>query len=295
TRGNLLSAIFGELEPFTAARLTFRRRDLAGFHEALEVAEVGRELLFEALTEQSERLVHDLTRWRTVFDRHPDHRAAVAFGESEADVAARFDVAARKRAPGDALVLAFVGDLRLPPHLSPEGSLGDPVGLTIVQHVHGFDVAKDLGEIVELPPKTIEVLGGTLDRERLDDVHAVLVVAGTIDSQGAVSETVAGDPPREKARAESGRDDSARPLPSRESHGAERGEPGSGGGGDPALGATHVDGQRTPETATPSMLSRFLRFVLDGDDVRSRAFSLHRLLPSETFLAGVAAHRRAPD
>src|SRR5687767_83001 len=97
-----------------AAGLTLRRRDLAGFHELLESAEVFLDLLPRLAAEELGDGKPDASGGGDVVDHDAHFRALPAGPGEEADGAGVVHAGAFERSPGDQLVLLFVDNLRIP-------------------------------------------------------------------------------------------------------------------------------------------------------------------------------------
>src|SRR5690348_899729 len=137
-------------------RLALGRRNLACFHDLLEVAQIFSYLRIGVL---AEHLCHQLAslpcRWG-VFKHHFDDGAAPAWCGCEVDRTCVIDVGVAHRAPRDELVLFFVDDLCVPGDGAACRGIRGPVGVCQVLHRHGLQVLHKARQVLKVAPETIE-------------------------------------------------------------------------------------------------------------------------------------------
>src|SRR5690348_17734484 len=122
------------------AETAIRARDLAGFHDCLEGAKVGAQFLRRCLANETRHGGGGRSTEHLVFELDADLRAALAWRLAELHRAPMGHVGAFERAPSDPLVLAFVGDLRLPFDRSPRRAPDTPMRAPLVDDAHRFEV-----------------------------------------------------------------------------------------------------------------------------------------------------------
>src|SRR5690606_1246959 len=80
-----------------------------------------------------------------------------------------------ERTPCQQLVLAGVGDLRVPLHPGPRRALGDPVGAPVARLPHLLEVVHHARQVLEVTPEAEHLGKGLLDGDALAHDHARLV------------------------------------------------------------------------------------------------------------------------
>src|SRR5581483_3721854 len=123
-----------------------------------------RGLLAEQLREQR---AHSGSR-RVILELHPHFSTPAAFRVAERYRARVCDLGSIQRAPSDQLVFSFVDDFRIPLHAAFTRPPHNPVrsGASI-EHANGFYMLHELREVLEIPPETVHLLTGAVDRNRL--------------------------------------------------------------------------------------------------------------------------------
>ncbi len=114
-----------------------------------------------------------------------DLRAAAARRRRKADGARVGHVGVRDGAPGDPLVGPVLGDLRLPLDRAARGSAGGPARAPIVEDTDRLEVLHEEGQVLEVAPEPVHLLGRPADGDLLLDVHAAAATRWSRSSPAA--------------------------------------------------------------------------------------------------------------
>ena len=75
-----------------------------------------------------------------------------------------------QRPPADQFILDFVDNLRFPLHVKSGRAARHPMRCAVVNHIYRLQVLHETGQILEIPPKAVELLRGFVNGHIL--IHA---------------------------------------------------------------------------------------------------------------------------
>src|SRR5215208_2067048 len=147
----------GTTSPLPRARLTFRRRDLAGLDGLLEAAEVLAHLHVRLLAEHLRDQRAEPAGRRLVLEHDLQLGAAAAGRRPEVDRSGVRHGGVVDRLPRQQLAGDLVDDLRLPLHRLAGGGPGPPARAPLVEDRHRLQVVHDRRQVLEVAPEAVQV------------------------------------------------------------------------------------------------------------------------------------------
>ncbi len=99
-----------------------------------------------------------------VYSSLDGHFGAPAAGRrTERDAAGGVDLRPGDRPPGNEMVRSLFDKFRLPRERQAERPRGDPVRAPVVGDPHGLDLVHEGGQVRQVAPETVELVGGAVD------------------------------------------------------------------------------------------------------------------------------------